>query len=98
MPHRDMSDATITYIVLGAAVGVFVWDRLPVALVAIAVALSLWATGGLGLDQALARFGAAPLGFLASLFVVSEALDASGLTAWAGQALMARVGDSRMRL
>ena len=36
--------------------------------------------------------------FIASLFVVSEALDASGVTAWAGQQLIARVGESRTRL
>jgi di/tricarboxylate transporter len=93
-----MSDATITYIVLGAAVVVFVWDRLPVALVAVGVALSLWATGVLELDQALAGFGDQTVVFIASLFVVSEALDASGVTAWAGQVLMARVGESRTRL
>jgi hypothetical protein len=39
-----MSDETITFIILGATVAVFVWDRLPVAIVAIGVALSLWAT------------------------------------------------------
>ena len=83
---------------LGAAVAVFVWDRLPVALVAVGVALSLWATGVLGLDQALAGFGDPTVVFIASLFVVSEALEASGVTAWAGQALMARVGESRTRL
>jgi di/tricarboxylate transporter len=93
-----MSDATITYIVLGAAVVVFVWDRLPVALVAVAVALSLWATGVVDLDTALSGFGDQTVVFIASLFVVSEALDASGLTAWAGQALTARVGESRTRL
>src|SRR3954451_144274 len=93
-----MSDATVTYIVLGAAVAVFVWDRLPVALVAVGVALSLWATGVLGLDQALAGFGDPTVVFIASLFVVSEALEASGVTAWAGQVLMARVGESRTRL
>jgi di/tricarboxylate transporter len=93
-----MSDATITYIVLAAAVAVFVWDRLPVALVAVAVALSLWAAGVLDLDEALAGFGDATVVFIASLFVVSEALDASGVTAWAGQALMARAGESRTRL
>src|SRR4051812_6726386 len=93
-----MSDATVTYIVLGAAVVVFVWDRLPVALVAVGVALSLWATGVLGLDQALAGFGDPTVVFIASLFVVSEALEASGVTAWAGQVLMARVGESRTRL
>jgi di/tricarboxylate transporter len=93
-----MGDATITYIVLGAAVVVFVWDRLPVALVAVGVALALWATGVLDLDQALAGFGDQTVVFIASLFVVSESLDATGVTAWAGQALMARVGESRTRL
>src|SRR4051794_39453516 len=98
MPHADMSDATITYLVLGTAVVLFVWDRLPVALVVVGVALSLWATGVLGLDQALAGFGDPTVVFIASLFVVSEALDASGVTAWTGQALTARVGESRTRL
>ena len=36
--------------------------------------------------------------FIASLFVVSEALDATGVTAWAGQQLIARAGESRTRL
>ena len=93
-----MSDATVTYIVIAAAVVVFVWDRLPVALVAVGVALSLWATGVLDLAQSLAGFGDATVVFIASLFVVTEALDASGVTAWAGQALTAQVGESRTRL
>jgi hypothetical protein len=50
-----MSDEMITFLVLGATVAVFVWDRLPVALVAVGVALSLWATGVLELDQESAR-------------------------------------------
>jgi di/tricarboxylate transporter len=93
-----MSDSTITFIVLGAAVVVFVWDQLPVAVVAVGVALSLWATGVLDLDDALAGFGDPTVIFIASLFVLSEGLEASGVTAWAGQALIARVGDSRTRL
>ena len=83
---------------LGAVVALFVWDRLPVAIVAIGVALSLWATGVLDLDDALAGFGDPTVIFIASLFVVSEALDASGVTAWVGQELVARVGESRTRL
>ena len=85
----SVSDTTITFLVLAAVVVVFVWDRLPVALVAIGVALSLWATGVLDLDQALAGFGDPAVIFIASLFVVSEALDATGVTAWAGQQLIA---------
>ena len=36
--------------------------------------------------------------FIASLFVVSEGLDATGVTAWAGSQLIARAGESRARL
>jgi di/tricarboxylate transporter len=93
-----VSDSTICLLVLAAVVVVFVWDRIPVAIVAIATALSLWATGLLELDQALAGFGDPTVLFIASLFVVSEGLDAAGVTAWAGQELIARVGGSRTRL
>jgi di/tricarboxylate transporter len=93
-----MSHTTITFLVLGAVVVVFVADRLPVAIVALGVALSLWATGVLDLDQALAGFGDPTVIFIASLFVVSEGLDAGGVTSWAGRELVARVGESRTRL
>jgi di/tricarboxylate transporter len=93
-----VSDSTITFVVLGVVVAVFVLDRFPVAVVATAVALSLWATGVLDLDQALAGFGDPTVVFIASLFVVSEGLDAAGVTSWAGQQLLARVGESRTRL
>ena len=93
-----MSDSTITFLILAVTVAVFVWDQLPVAVVAMGVALSLWATGVLELEQSLAGFGDPTVIFIASLFVVSEALDATGVTAWAGQELIARAGDSRTRL
>jgi len=93
-----VSDTTITFLVIAAVVVVFVLDRLPVAVVAIATALSLWATGVLDLNQALAGFGDPIVLFIASLFVVSESLDATGVTAWAGQELISRVGESRGRL
>jgi Na+/H+ antiporter NhaD/arsenite permease-like protein len=80
-----VSDATITYLVLTAAVVAF-------------VALALWATGVLGLQQALTGFGDPTVIFIASLSVVSEALDATGVTAWAGQRLIASAGESRTRL
>jgi len=92
-----VSDETITFLILGAVVAVFIWDRLPVAIVAIGVALSLWATDVLTLEQALAGFGDPSVLFIASLFVVSEALDAAGVTGWMGQELVARSGDSRTR-
>jgi di/tricarboxylate transporter len=93
-----MSDETITFLILGAVIVVFVWDRFPVEFVAIGVALALWATGVLGLDTALKGFGDPAVIFIASLFVVSEGLEAAGVTAWAGEELIARVGQSRTRL
>jgi Na+/H+ antiporter NhaD/arsenite permease-like protein len=93
-----VSHTTITFVVLAAVVVVFILDRFPVAVVALGTALSLWATGVLDLNQALAGFGDPAVLFVASLFVVSESLDATGITAWAGQLLVGRVGESRTRL
>ncbi len=93
-----MSHTTITFLVLAAVVVVFVLDRFPVAVVAVGTALALWATGVLDLHTALSGFGDPTVLFIASLFVVSESLDATGITAWAGQMLVARVGESRTRL
>jgi di/tricarboxylate transporter len=88
-----VSDAAITFCILGAAVAVFVWDRLPVAVVAVGVALALWATGVLGYEDALAGFGDPTVVFIASLFVISDALDATGVTAWLGRRMLAGAGD-----
>src|SRR3954470_457122 len=93
-----MSQATITYVVLGAAIVAFVIDRLPAAVVAMGVAVALWATGVLSYQDALRGFGDPAVILIASLFVVSEGLDATGVTAWLGQALIERAGASRARL
>jgi di/tricarboxylate transporter len=90
-----MSDVTITFVVLVAVVVVFMWDRLPVAIVAIGTAVALWATGVLSLERALAGFGDPTVIFIAALFIVAEALDVGGVTAWAGQQLLAGAGKSR---
>jgi di/tricarboxylate transporter len=89
-----VSDATITFVVLGAAVVLFVWNRLPVAVVAMGVALSLYGAGVIDVNAAFAGFGDPTVVFIASLFVISEALDATGVTTWAGQRLVAAAGDS----
>ncbi len=93
-----MAQSTITFLILGGAVLLFVSNRVPVALVAIGVALSLWATGVLTLDESLAGFGDPTVLFIASLFVVSYALESTGVTAWIGMQLLARTGTSRARV
>src|SRR6187399_163809 len=75
----------ITFLILGLAVVAFMTGRIPIAIVAVGVSISLWATGVLELKESLAGFGDPTVIFIASLFVVSEALNATGVTAWAGQ-------------
>jgi di/tricarboxylate transporter len=89
---------TTTLVILGLAVLAFVSGRIPLGIVAIGVSLALWATGILDLTQALAGFGDPTVLFIASLFVVAEALDSTGVTAWAGQQLIARGGERRTPL
>jgi di/tricarboxylate transporter len=86
-----VSDSTITFLILAVVVAVFVWDRLPVEIVAVGTALSLWATVVLDYEQGFAGFGDPTVIFIASLFVVSEGLEAAGVTSWARQELIARI-------
>ena len=93
-----MSSTATTFAILAGIVVLFVSNRVPVVLVAIGTALALYFTGVLNLDQSLRGFGDPAVIFIASLFVVSAGLDATGVTAWAGQDLIARAGQSRVRL
>lgn len=85
-----MSPLHVTGLVIACAMALFVWNRLPVVVVAFGTALALWAGGVLTIPQALAGFGDPAVIFIASLFVVSLSLDVTGVTAWVGQKL---VGD-----
>lgn len=93
-----MDDATVTLVVLGGAVALFVWNRLPVAAVALGAALALAAGGVVSLGEALSGFGDPTVLFIASLFVISEALDANGVTTWAGRRLVAAARGEASRL
>ncbi|MPV38427.1 SLC13 family permease [Georgenia subflava] len=93
-----LDPAVTSLLVLAAAVAVFVWNRLPVGVVAVLTALALYATGLLDAGQALGGFGDPVVLFVAGLFVVSEGLDATGVTTWAGQAITGRAGTGRSAL
>ncbi len=91
----------ITYIaaIIAAAVVLFIWNKLPVVIVAMATALGLWAAQVLTLGQALGGFSDPAVIFIACLFVVSAGLETTGVTAWAGQLLIRGAGkESRTRL
>ena len=61
--------------------------------------LALWATGLVTTEEAVAGFGDPVVIFIATLFVVSEGIDSTGVTTWAGQAAPGagrRPGTSRV--
>ncbi|HEY3560146.1 MAG TPA: SLC13 family permease [Kribbella sp.] len=93
-----MDDSAVSLIILGLTVALFVWNRLPVELVAVLTMLALWVSGVLGFPAVLAGFGDPVVIFIAALFVVSEGIDSTGVTAWAGQAIVKYAGMTRARL
>ncbi|UCR90219.1 SLC13 family permease [Mycetocola spongiae] len=94
-----MDPILATFLILGAAVIAFLSGRLPLAVIAVGVSLALWASGVLPLQDALAGFGDPTVLFIAALFIVSEGLDSSGVTALLGRAIAARSrGNSRRAL
>jgi di/tricarboxylate transporter len=94
-----LSPIAWTAVIIVVAVVLFIWNRLPVVLVAMATALALWAAGVLTLGQALGGLGDPAVIFIASLFIVSSGLEMTGVTAWAGQLLIRGAGEkSRTRL
>ena len=93
-----MTDAAIVYLVLAALVVLFVWNKLPVEIVAMSAPLALLATGVISLEQTFAGFGDTTVIFIAALFIVSAGIDMTGVTTWAGQWMVARAGESQTRL
>ncbi|MCA0378479.1 MAG: SLC13 family permease [Actinobacteria bacterium] len=93
-----MEPIATVFTILAVAVVAFITNRIPLGVIAIGVSLSLFLTGVLDLGSALAGFGDPTVLFIASLFVISEALQASGVIAWAGQQVIARAGTKRIPL
>jgi di/tricarboxylate transporter len=93
-----MSDVAITFVVIGIMVVLFISNLVPVGIAALGAALALYGAGVLDLQEALHGFGDPLVLFITSLLVVGAALDATGVTAWAGQALMGWAGQSQTRL
>ncbi|MET0789358.1 MAG: SLC13 family permease [Cellulomonas sp.] len=93
-----MSDATVSLLVLAGCVGLFIWNRLSVSVVALLTALALYLTGLVTAAEAVGGFGDPVVVFIATLFVLAEGLESSGVTAWAGQQLIARAGTGRGRI
>lgn len=93
-----MTPVAIVLLILVLAVVAFMSNKVPIGIVALGVSVALWATGLLSLNQALSGFGDPTVLFIAALFVVSDALDSTGVTAWAAQQVISRAGNRPNRL
>lgn len=96
--EAGLSPVALVAIIIVAAIVLFISNRVPAVVVAMLTCLSLWATGLLSLDQTLAGFGDPAVIFIATLFVVSSALELTGVTVWMGKRLLWDAGKkSRSR-
>jgi di/tricarboxylate transporter len=93
-----MSDISITFAIVAAVVVLFVSNRVPVVIVALATPVALYVSGILDVREAVMGLGDPIVIFLASLFVVSAGLEAAGVTSWAGKLLAEQAGTSQARL
>ncbi len=93
-----MSQITITFAIVAVTVVLFVWNKIPVAVVALITPLALYFSGVLSAHETLAGLGDPVVVFIAGLFVVSAGLESTGVTTWAGQLLVKKAGTSRTRL
>jgi di/tricarboxylate transporter len=92
-----MGGQAIVFIIMLAALGLFIWGRIPAVIVAICVMLALFFTGSITAAQGLAGLGDPTVILIAGLFVVAAGLEASGFSTWAGQQLIERSGGSQSR-
>lgn len=93
-----MDPILATFAILVVAIIAFASNRVPLGVVAVGVSLALYFTGVLAFPQAVAGFGDPTVLFIAALFIVSESLDSSGVTAWAGQKVIGSAGTARTPL
>jgi di/tricarboxylate transporter len=93
-----VSDAALSLTVLAATIALFIWNRLPVGVVAVLSMLAVIATGLVDPRTAVSSLGDPVVVFIACLFVIAAGLERSGVTAWAGRALVRHAGTGRGRL
>ena len=70
-----MTPAIITLVILGVAVVAFMSNRVAIEVVAVGVAIALWATGIVTADEAVHGFGDQTVVFIATLFVVWQVIN-----------------------
>lgn len=90
--------AWITLALLGVAMLLLVTERMRPDLTALLLAVALVITGVLTPSQALAGFGQPAVITILSIFIITEGLYRTGVTAWAGNQILRMAGTSERRL
>ena len=93
-----MSQLMITSLVVVTMMVLFISNKWPAAIVAVASALTLYFTGVLNAHDTLAGFGDSLVVFIAALLVIGTGLEATGVGTWAGQLLIRHAGTNKTRL
>lgn len=93
-----MSDITLLFGIVAATIALFILNRLPLVVVAMSSALALYFTGILTLNEVFRGFGDPVAIFVASLFIVTAGLEATGVTTWVGLQIERMVGGNPDRL
>jgi di/tricarboxylate transporter len=93
-----MTPAALSLLILAVTVVLFIWNRFPVEVVALGCALTLLFTGLIDNSTVFSGFGDSVIIFIAALFVVSEGLEASGVTAWISGVVSDRSGGTYTRV
>lgn len=89
--------AWMTSITLLAATLMFTLNRWPMEIVALGSAFALVVVGVISPDQMISGFSSPTVILIASLLIVAEALDATGVTAWVSGIIDSSAGNSRSR-
>jgi di/tricarboxylate transporter len=85
---------TICLIILGSAVVLFAWDRIPADVIALGVMLAVMATGLLPPDKAFAGFGSDTVLMIFGLLVMSAGLVRTGVVDTVGRWLFGFAGQN----
>src|SRR5918992_2857816 len=84
----------ITLSIILAAMVLFVWNRVPAAVVAVGASVALYFSGVLTMQETLSGFGDPVVILIAALLAIASGLEIAGVGAWAGRLLMRRTGNS----
>ncbi|MEX3964043.1 SLC13 family permease [Paraburkholderia sp. EG286B] len=93
-----MNPMIVTSLILAVTMVLFIWNKLPAAVVAVMSLLALYLTGVLTMHEALGGFGDPLIVFIAALLGVGIGLETTGVGTWAGQWLIRHAGQSQKRL